>query len=478
MAVADKRAFNTEGSLYELVNRGRKDAFFYKDSFDETVSQFDTRYEHMPPVIHERRTTVSRNAVAFGQTVEFELEVAGDVVLEPTFSVQMPTWIPDRFVAVNRTGAEIGGVFVNTVADASGTRYGWTNGVGYFLFRNIQVFQDNLLLQEFSGDALYATRRSRGSLNSAGLELRQAGFVADTPLARQRAATPGLLRIQLPLIGCQTREEGGFPSIAVRQQTYRIRATLRSAEDLIAATSDSRQLPFERTFSVKTPSGTVVDSFVAPPRSALTPPVIQLETRHMYVDGESQRAVRDVKHVIPFSRLYENTFTFGPADYAPLQKGATSLTTRRLDAVHPASRIVWYMRRREDVEANRYDTFDVSGADYYTSVSLVIAGRERESAWPALVWNTLSAFAKEDRDPGAGLSIMNWDLGDARARPTRRRVPEGSVNFTTADRPTFLISLSDAGLGSNLNYATMNAIVDTWTLFTIDSSRGGLNNWI
>ena len=49
-------------------------------------------------------------------------------------------------------------------------QYGYTNGIAYFLFEKIQFYQDNILLQEFSGDSLFAQRHLKGTYNSSFLE--------------------------------------------------------------------------------------------------------------------------------------------------------------------------------------------------------------------------------------------------------------------------------------------------------------------
>jgi hypothetical protein len=213
--------------------------------------------------------------------------------------------------------------------------------------------------------------------------------------------------------------------------------------------------------------------FTTEARTAMPSPTIQLEARHIYTDKDTQGLLIKQKHQIPYSRLYENKFTFGPLDYSPLQKGGVAIVTRVLDAIHPASRILWFFRNRTDLMANRYDRLlaDLSGSEFYNSLTLVIAGRSREDPWGPLVWNRLAAHAKEDCDPGAGLGIMNWDVGAG--SEIDRHEPQGSVNFTTADRPTFLIDLS----GAQLQYTEMTAIVDTWTTFTFENGRGSINTF-
>jgi hypothetical protein len=224
----------------------------------------------------------------------------------------------------------------------------------------------------------------------------------------------------------------------------------------------------------RVPTGFGFDpAFTTTTRSAMPSPVIQLESRHIYTDKETQAMLINTKHKIPYSRLYENRFTFGPLDYKPILKGAVSIVSRVLDAIHPASRILWAFRNRTELLKNRYDNFlaDASGSEFYNYLSLVIAGRTREEAWSPMVWGKLVALAKEDCDPGAGLGIMNWDLGAHSV--IERHEPQGSVNFTTADRPTFLIDLS----GAQLQYVDMMAVVDTWTTFTLEGGRGSINTY-
>jgi len=194
----------------------------------------------------------------------------------------------------------------------------------------------------------------------------------------------------------------------------------------------------------------------------------------MYIDGETALALRSKPLEIPFSRLYENTTTFGPADYAPLKRGVPALVTRRVDGQYSASRIFWFMRSHNDLRTGRRWRLDPGVGEYYTAQSLVIAGRDRETLFTPLVWNTLTHHAKEDRDPGNGIGEMSWDLGAVYGRETRQ--PEGSVNFTTADRPTFYTSLTAVPPDTFLDGSSteMTTVVDSWALYRIENDRGFL----
>jgi len=462
--MASTRAgLRTEGALYEAISRGNKDTYFFNDNMEKTVNPFENRYDRVPPSLQELRRIPPLNGAEFGRSCEFEFEMAGDMFVRPTVLIDLPTWFPPGEAASN---------MVRPLADAvTGEYYGYTNGIAYFMFNKIQIFQDKLLLQELTGDALFATRASRGSLSSGYLENALAGWHDGSPESIGVAATPTRLRLELPFIG----GNNGFPSIAMRRQPFKLRLEIRPLEQLVESSVPGAvaPTPWTRTFR----DGTRI--FSALTRTGMASLTIQLETRHTYMDGETQLSLRSQPLEIPFSRMYENSYTFGPTEYAPLARGVPALVTERIDGQHPASRILWFFRSQNDLRTGRRWAFspDISGGEYYDNQSLIIASRDRETLFGPFIWNVLTHHAKEDRDPGAGIGEMNWDLGDIRGRRAPwDRQPEGTVNFTTADRPTLYTSLSavpnDTILGGSST--EMTAIVDAWALYTIESDRGVL----
>ena len=447
--MASTRAgLTAEGALYESVARGNKDTYFFQEDPDKTLNPFENRYEPTPAMIHELRRIPPLNGAEFGRSCEFDFEVAGDMFVHPTVLIDLPSWLPPTEAGLNPTTA---------ITDASGATYGYTNGIGYFLFNRIQIFQDKLLLMEFSGDALFASKASRGSLASAYLENQLAGWHDGSAKSIGVAATPGRLRLELPFIGGD-----GFPSIAMRHQPFKLRLELRALENIVESSTGLPAAPWLLS-TLRTPTY----SFKPLVKTAMASPTLQLETRHIYMDGDTALALRSKPLEIPFSRIYENKYTFGQTDYAPLQRGVAATVTRRIDGQHPASRIVWFMRSQDDLKAGRRWKFAQNG-EYYTAQSLIIAGRDRETLFTPFVWNTLTHHAKEDRDPGTGIGEMSWDLGSVYNKAYRQ--PEGSVNFTTADRPTLYTSLA----ATTATATEMTAIVDTWAIYNIEKDRGFL----
>ena len=458
--MAMRSGITNEGALYELLARGNKDVYFFNDDFS-SVSPYDNRYNPVPAQLHELRRIPPLNGADFGRTCEFEFEAAGEVFVDPTLVIDLPSWLPPHVAASNPK---------SVITDADGVSYGYTNGIGYFLFSKIQIYQDQLLLQEFTGDALYAASRARGSLSSAFLENKITGVHSGSALEIGRAATPGRLRLHLPLLGCQHPDDGGFPSIAARAQTYKLRVTLRRLEDLVEA-SDSRPKPVPWGRSDLGPVATLQ-------RTAIAPITLQLETRHIYVDPDTRERLTRSSLEIPFSRLYENTFTYGAKDYEPLTRGAVANGTRRVDATHPAGRLLFWFHKTADLRANKYTKMTQDdGTEYYNNVSLIIAARDREPLNTPLLWNKLQHLAKEERDPGPGLGTMNWDLGDLRGREAPyQHQPEGAINFTTADRPTIYTDLANVPVDpvSGQKSTEMRVIVDSWAIATFEKGRGGL----
>jgi hypothetical protein len=196
------------------------------------------------------------------------------------------------------------------------------------------------------------------------------------------------------------------------------------------------------------------------------------------VDPDTRERLTRSSLEIPFSRLYENTFTYGAKDYEPLTRGAVANGTRRVDATHPAGRLLFWFHKTADLRANKYTKMTQDdGTEYYNNVSLIIAARDREPLNTPLLWNKLQHLAKEERDPGPGLGTMNWDLGDLRGREgPYQHQPEGAINFTTADRPTIYTDLANVPVDpvSGQKSTEMRVIVDSWAVATFEKGRGGL----
>jgi hypothetical protein len=187
-----------------------------------------------------------------------------------------------------------------------------------------------------------------------------------------------------------------------------------------------------------------------------------------------------MKQSIPFRRPFENVFTFGPADFAALDVSSIAASTRRLDACHPVERLVVFFRTANALDQNRYtDLVNPLSPDgqFYNAMKLIIAGRDREFDFSSLVWQDIEAYAKDEIDSGYTISEMRWNLGDmySQVRPFSR-VANGTVNFTTADRPTLYFQLNNvpAQTVSGQRNVDLRVVRDGWNVYEVEQGRGRL----
>jgi hypothetical protein len=96
----DRPTSSAEGSLYELVARGRKDVYFF--SHDKSaIVPFSYDMNTWPATLDETRQTQPLNMVDFGRYVEWDIEVFGDLLISAALVVDLPTWLPISVAPLN-----------------------------------------------------------------------------------------------------------------------------------------------------------------------------------------------------------------------------------------------------------------------------------------------------------------------------------------------------------------------------------------
>jgi hypothetical protein len=86
-------------------------------------------------------------------------------------------------------------------------------------------------------------------------------------------------------------------------------------------------------------------------------------------------------------------------------------------------------------------------------------------------------LVKDERANGVHIGGMNWSTGEKYGvvYPAERQ-PEGTVNFTTADRPTLLIALANVNTNVYLSQrkVEMRALIEGWNAYVVKEGRGKL----
>jgi hypothetical protein len=371
--------------------------------------------------------------------------------------------------------------------------------MGYFLLEKVQFYQDQILLQEWSGDGLLAKQLTEGSYHHGSLRLLRGGWMDAAERTAERniqlRATPPTLRVHLPLPGLQSPTDVGLPLLAMTWQTLRLRVTLRRLEDLVVCSDGSvfKPAPWEvPLFQYTEEDGVTVQTFPPLRREEIGAPTVLLSTVQRYVPVEAQKALRGERIEIPFRKMMENRFTFNDGNFIALDKGGVSAVTRRLEGRHPTERLLWFFRLQEAVDKGRlndwsnpyFESHPVTETQpltepyggFYYRLKLLIAGRDREKLESGEVWSILSPWAKAERVSGAGgLGEMNWGLGDQMGvRYPTERLPTGSVNFTMADRPTLYVELANVPVHPLRaeRVVEMRVWTEAWNVYVVEEGRG------
>jgi hypothetical protein len=479
MAAATRNQTSIEGGLYELVARGVKDQYFMKDEKD-AVHPFQWTYNRWPASLPESRNTNPLNQPRWGGRCEFEFDLPGDVLMDAKLLIELPTWLPPPLARGNYTHDtfEAG---TNGVPGVPPCYYGWVRGIAYFLFEKIEIYQDAILLQEVSGDSLYFAGRTKSSYNQGFLTQKLAGDHDGSDYAIMRNATPGIVFLPLPMIGCSFPGDKGLPLCGLRHQTFRLRLTLRSPEQLVECSYPTIRspAPWKKSF---TQLGDMGDPITMPALelSELKPPSIVLQTRQLYLLNEAREQLEKETIEVPYIRYFDNIFTANQLDYAPLEKGGTAYLVKFLDAVYTVERIFTFFRNSTELAANRRwnttNTGNVAG-DFYSSLQLTIAGQQREGLWGPSIWELVIPHAKEERYGQTHLPLFNWSRGwRIEDTPPALREPTGGINFTTADRPMLTFTLTDVLQDPVLRYklSEFTSCGESWALYKIKKGRGGL----
>jgi hypothetical protein len=94
-----------------------------------------------------------------------------------------------------------------------------------------------------------------------------------------------------------------------------------------------------------------------------------------------------------------------------------------------------------------------------------------------LVWDKLCQLAKDERASGKGIGEMKFNLGEMYGTiyPAPRQ-PEGTINMSTAYRPTLYIELANVDTNPYLaqRRSEFRVFTEGWATYDIREGRGRL----
>jgi len=110
-------------------------------------------------------------------------------------------------------------------------------------------------------------------------------------------------------------------------------------------------------------------------------------------------------------------------------------------------------------------------------MKLIIAGRDQENLHEPLVWEQICQLVKDEKASGKNIGEMKWSIGEQYGvtYPAPRQ-PEGTINMSTAYRPTLYLELANVDTNPFLAQRKSEFIVCTegWATYDIREGRGRL----
>lgn len=454
------------GGLLELVARGKKDAFF---TSNPSISFFHSVYRKAAPFTEEVYVTQPRNNAEWGRWVEFEFEHRGDLVRKMYLRFTLPTWLPDSVASANAT---------SVVADPSGVTYGYCNNVGYRIIDKIQLFHDQVLLQETYGEFLDWRIRQTNSTATSLVIGGSSGYRGNTALDIGRSATPGQLRVPIPFIGWESIGDQGFPMCAMRKQRFRLRILLRALEDIVVA-SDGRAAPnpWNTTMRIQRSADGPQEPFTTLPKSVMSKGIgIMLETSHVYLPRDIQEWLRIQSWRIPYKNIQLQEFTIEDNQW---NAAATAAVTNfhlpfRLDFVGPAVRLLAAVQGEGARLAGDRTVYLTSAV---RQIRLNVANIDRLQPFSSAIYRDVVGYWKnarvsQDLNDGTQAQEVYTLAFGGRDSPQ----PAGTLNFTRAVHPELWLTLGsipiDGRTGLRKSYLVVYA--ETWRIWEVKQELGSI----
>lgn len=451
------------GGLLDLVARGKKDTFF---TSNPKISYFHSVYPKQPAFTQEVRFTQPRNKPDWGKWVDFEIESVGDIVKNFVLLIDLPTWLPITQEKLNLR---------SITTDLSGVEYGYCQDIGYHLIEKVQIFNDQIMLHEFWGQWL---EWRRGQQNNSSIYNKLAGRNTPGTGSIAKAATPGRLRIYLPVLGNQNPDDMGFPMICLSNQRFRMRVYLRKLEELVEA-SDGRlnPKPWNQTFQQQSARNQAPVKFQTLQRYEMTTPILTLETTQVYIPRDTQEYLRKTVLNVPFKNVQQSIFTIEDSKWLPvINTGATVSVPLPLDFIGPTSQItVGVQSEASQLAGQQYQLNPPPGpvTSFLRALRLNMGIADRINLWSSTILRDVANYYKlnkESRDPfGEVFNIYTLTFG-----PKEEFRPMGTFNLSRSLQATLYTDLNAINIDPRTNSRKSFVIVygESWNIFEIKDGKG------
>jgi hypothetical protein len=376
---------STGGGLLDLVARGKKDTFF---TSNPKVSFIHSVYKRCGAFTQEIRYTQPRNNPEWGHWTEFEIESIGDIMKNPTLLIDLPSWLPPKQTEQNLT---------SITTDQDGVQYGYCRNIGINMIEKVQIFSDQIMIQEYWGHWLQLRIAMSKKAPIYGTMANRTD-----PKYICHAATPPRLYIPVPMVGNQANDDQGFPIVALKQTKFRIRIFLRKIEEVIEA-SDKRinPNPWAKSLQQQTLTHKTIDttSFTSLQKYEMKSPIITLETTQIYVPRDVQELLKKTVLSLPFIQTQLSKFTIESNKW-PQTSNSTVSIPYPLDFTGTISRLIVFVQNEASILAGQqYDISDATGNEFLKTIRLNSGTIDRLNTFSTNIWCNVANYYKNERQP-------------------------------------------------------------------------------
>lgn len=408
--------------LLDLVARGKKDTFF---TGSPQVSFFHSVYVRHSAYTREKREIMGRNAVEWGRFIDFEITAIGEILQDLHLQIQLPSWLMDTHADLNAT---------SLIRTSDGTAIGYVNGVAYHLVEKVQLFLDQYTLQEIWGEYLYFTDFSRQPEKAVRHLMRKTGTHAGSQLEVQRNATPGMLRLKIPLPGLQ-KGDLGLP-LAGLQQNLRLRVHLRRLEQIVESIPNTatKPAPWSKQFTIQKTENTNPESIPVKRLIDIDPPTICLEAIYLYLPPDLNAAIRSNGFNIVYQQYQRNEFTLDSSKYP--YTGQSYVISKDLDFKGSTQRLLVAFQSDAARQQNRlYNYRHPNETIWYDDLRVVLFSRDRIESASTFQHTRFASYNYASRESWPDVSTISFVLEDSIE-------PKGTLNLSKLEGASMSLSLT------------------------------------
>jgi hypothetical protein len=499
----------SEGTILELVSRGKKDAYQIQGA---QRTWFGSPYERRSPSTREVRAIYPENPPRFGQWFDIVIPPDGDVLVEFELRITMPTWLPEPIATYNtqphaylvqvesQPYEVMANQYITTppqppltpfLAPPAFLQYGWCDGIANYLIGRWALYVDNIMILDGYGEFnTWFPDMETTQLQAPVIHAATGRVENGSDAALQKNATLSELVFRVPIPGCQRfgyqGGDVGLPICAFKNQRIYIRFWLLDKTELVCS-STLPPLPPVPAFGptevlpmyelCPAPWGgrrikvneQLVDSSGNPWPRTLTlnqmgQPQIYARCVVLNLENELRRSMSAQKFEIRFHQQLRDDWTVENQAFVP------GVNYRRLLTINGIFQTLFVgFRANARVKQNRFTDILPAYGNWLTQISLNVNGLDRILSWSPKKLKVLANNTQLARDVNIALYYLIFGISP-------EYEPGGTCNLSRCQKAVLNLTFNDVPVdpmtGTRITYGFV--VGNSWNVLDIEGGVASL----